>query len=71
MPVGPGALDLHVANAAVSYLGDATASDCLAGRSYYRSKAEISHELAWALEPLYVTNLGGECHGNDQVYAPQ
>jgi hypothetical protein len=60
-----------VANAAVAGLGDAATPDGLSRRSFAWHQAEVTHKLTWALKTVHVTDLGRECHRDDQIDAAQ
>lgn len=71
MAIRPGALDKHMANAAVAGLGDRAAADRCAGRSLARNEAQISHKLSWGLKPRDVAHLGREGCRYDEIDTAQ
>jgi hypothetical protein len=58
----------HVANTAVAGLGDGA---ILSRRSLAWHQTEVTHKLTWALKTAHVTDLGRECHCDDQIDAAQ
>lgn len=71
MTVRPGALDKHMANAAIARLGDAAPSNRVAGGSLTRHQTQIAHQLARVVEPAHVADLSNERHGDDEFDATQ
>ncbi len=45
--------------------------DSLSRRSLAWHKTEVTHKLTWALKTAHVTDLGRECHCDDQIDAAQ
>src|SRR3712207_9144552 len=71
MTVGPSTLHQEVAHAGVAHLRDRAAPDRLAGGTFAGYEAEVTHELARALEPPDVTDLDDERRRGHEIDAAQ